>query len=200
MVVAFEVVIHRLNQVLLDGGALRGQRVDLLLVDSPGHSEDEQAHLHGVVLAQDGVHLRILAEEDDQEDVDQFVELHDVQQVEVLVDEEQFHFHEQHRLLQRLDQDVDDGLVDVRNLEVPQVDLHGDLEGAVAEADGEQLEVVGVLDGELDLQEVVHEVVLAVHLKHLLNFAFAVQETVSKVEGDSAVDQVLDDDLFVVRL
>ncbi len=71
--------------------------------------------------------------------------------LQVLVEEDQFHFQKHDRLLQGLYENIDYWLVDVGLLEKPEVDLHGDLERSLAQTDREQLEVVGVLQRELYL-------------------------------------------------
>jgi len=135
VVLHLKILRERVLDILIERRALSDERVDLLPLDLPGDAVDEQRVLDGVVLAENGVGLDILAEQDFSVDIDELVQLLNCKDIKILVNEEQLHLVVLLRSLDRTDENVHDLDRNVGVAQVLQVDLHGDLERVGAQAD-----------------------------------------------------------------
>ena len=190
------------DQIVLKQRALGDQTVDLLLLNFPADSVDQQRDLDGVELTDNWILLHVLAVQDLLVDVYQLVHLLDAQYVEVLVQEEELDLVKLDRVSERLHQDVHHALVHILGrVEVERVNQNRDLERIILQAGDEQVHKLLVRDFVLlGLDKLLIVVLLTVHIEHDVDVFSRNEEPLSVVLSDSLFDCVVDHNLFVVGL
>jgi hypothetical protein len=200
VVLLLEEKLQSLDKVVLEQLALGNERVNLLLLNFPADSVDQETDLDRIVLRDYWIAFWFLGMKDILVDIDQLVHLLDRQGVEVLMDQEELHLVELDRIFDRYHQNIHHDCVHIcLKVQIQCVDENSNLKRITFYANNEQLNELCV--GNLILlsrNKLCIIIFLAIHLEHNEDIISCYKELLSVVLRYSWLHIARGDDDFLV--